>query len=186
MVLLFFSGVWGSAQSAHVWQQPSIVTEKERPEELAYAVFVEPACPITEEELIDIVEGVLVRNRIKPRGGFSDVGKEMYLDVIVYCSHMHSIDKYAVNIQVRFAANLPPDAPFMYRNPYSRAGITAANYIESSAKALVEAAIADYRRIYFDPCQLAGKVDENPVYVCLFNSLLGAQRALATVAAECR
>ena len=53
------------------------------PNSLAYSASADSDCPVTEKDLIKMVEGVMVRSRVKPHDDY--IGADIHLVVTVNC-----------------------------------------------------------------------------------------------------
>ena len=79
--------------------------KKVNPDSLYYAVHIDDDCPGTERSYERIVQGELLRARIKPKQYW-----EMYdrfLDVLVGCAVRDDSEAYAYSLDVRFAQHRP-------------------------------------------------------------------------------
>lgn len=126
------------------------VLKKEKPNELAYKVRVDPNCPITKEKVVSIVEDVFVRSRIKPLGGnlYMYMFAPVYLKVTVNCLKLEASNPVYIN--AIYFGNYSEYVPTLYDHLLGNYGIGPVDAIETNIKANVEDAITAYLKANFD------------------------------------
>ena len=118
------------------------------PNELAYWVGVHPDCPISRAEVVEIMEGVFVRSRIKPLGGSHWTMKPLNLTVSLGCMK-HEYDNPMFSIHMRFGDS-SREIPIEYVALYSYFGMGGKEFIKTALRARTEAAMTDYLKANFD------------------------------------
>jgi hypothetical protein len=118
------------------------------PNQLAYWVDIASDCEITEDEAISLVDGVLIRSRIKPLS--QSLGREasLYLNIRLYCLPVESrnpIFQIAINF-----ARWTPYPPILYENTYRNLGYGDKEFVSQALKETIEDAITDFIKVNFD------------------------------------
>ncbi len=131
--------------------------EKENPNELGVFTFVNEFCPMTNSELKKMVDGVLVRSRIKPVSFSMELGRgNAYLDVSLSCTEHSSVERATFIFMVDFLGSMFVEAKGSMRIRYGEvpAGMVFGYGSISSAKpemkSKVEGVITDYLKANFD------------------------------------
>ncbi len=123
------------------------VIEKDSPDELAVFVYSDENCPTTLEETTEIVQGVLVRSRVKPVG--LDADKDLFLDVTMYCLKPAKTNPVFV-FSVNFSSITEDGVPIAYDFDFGTIGMGKKENVETTLRSLVEDAITVYLRANFD------------------------------------
>lgn len=119
------------------------------PNQLAYFVENSTSCPFSKEALHKIVEGVLIRSRIKPLKEDIFVDGRIYLNLGVSCVSLKSGGNPPFTITANFARYLPYPAIIIDRN-FGNTGIGAADFILQTFKESVENAVTAHIKANFD------------------------------------
>ncbi len=127
--------------------------KKENPNELGVFVFVTKRCPMTDSELRELLEGVLVRSRIKP---VSWVAGDIYLDVDLDCTQSQSSNHVIFNFVIDFTGvallegkgNVP--VRFGKFKSGGVFGSASLNEAKQAMKVQIESVITDYLQANFD------------------------------------
>lgn len=122
--------------------------ESPTPNQLAYWASAGDDCPMTSDEVAEIVDGVFIRSRIKPLRDEIFSEGSLYLNVTVSCltsdSSIHIFDSNVI-----FGV-YNPQPPILYEYQYGKYGTGDASFIRSSMQTSVENAVTDYIRVNFD------------------------------------
>ncbi|MDJ0760381.1 MAG: hypothetical protein QNJ19_13355 [Woeseiaceae bacterium] len=137
----------GHAANAEVPEWLPTVLEKDNPDELAVFVYSDENCPMTLEETTELVEGVLVRSRVKPVSLGAE--KDLFLDVTVYCLKPAKTNPVFV-ISVNFSSITEDGVPIAYDFDFGTIGMGKKENVEATLRSLVEDAITVYLRANFD------------------------------------
>lgn len=130
------------------WLYPTLKVDN--PNELAVYVLADSKCPITTDELKEIVSGVLIRSRGKPLLGDEWLERSLFLEATVNCMKLDTPESSQIfNIGVQFG-NYSVTPPVQYPTGYKYVGIGSKDYIVSTYKSKVEAAMTDYIAANFD------------------------------------
>ena len=139
-----------SHQAAHGADDPEwfkTAFKKDNPNELAYYAGSDDDCPIDDERVRDIVEGVLVRSRIKPLGGTEWTSAPLYLSVMLNCMKLEG-NNPIFTMRIAFGKLIP--IPILYDHSFGYFGTRPKDFIESRLKDRVENAITAYIKVNFD------------------------------------
>jgi hypothetical protein len=122
---------------------------QEEPNELAYLIGVDSECPINEEEAESIIEGVMIRSRIKPLDGDNWASRSLYLSTVLSCMKRDN-GIQVFHMQINFG-NYSKFIPVLYDQGYGYFGIGSSGFIETILGAQIEIAIGSYLKANFDP-----------------------------------
>ena len=125
------------------WFHDAIKVDK--PNQLAYWVEVQKICPITQETVQKLVEGVFIRSRIKPLG---EKLEGISLDVELACIKMKD-NRFVYKLEIYFSRYLPLPAVNFAMN-FGAHGIGKDTDITAAIKEQVETAITEYIKANFD------------------------------------
>jgi len=145
LFLTIFS-LQAAGQTFFPWMEKAY--KQENPNELAYFLLVHPDCPVTEEEGESILEGVLVRSRIKPLVRPAWVSRPLYLSVSLECIKPKN-NNPVFQIIARFG-DVSGEIPIFYFPDYGFFGIGPKDSMKTAFQGRVEAAITDYLKANFD------------------------------------
>ena len=124
--------------------------KKENPNELGSVHRVSPLCGISENEIRELINGVLVRSRIKP--GYDVSGLHLFVDL--QCGEKDIGTSYAWAVDVEFASRLVGrDSSIDFRYGYfgnSTFGVGDKQDVIAIAKRNIERTITDYLKANFD------------------------------------
>ena len=138
-----------SHQAAHGADDPEWLKtafKKDNPNELAYYAGTSDDSPIDDERVGDIIEGVLVRSRIKPLAD-AWTSAPLYLSVMVNCVKLEG-NNPVYQMEIAFGKRRP--IPILYDHNFGNIGIGSKDFIESILKDKVEDAITAYIKVNFD------------------------------------
>jgi hypothetical protein len=128
------------------WKSKAL--KQAEPNELAYRLAVDDECPIGRERAVSIVEGVMVRSRIKPLGGTAWITSKLHLSVLVSCMKLDGYSPvYATDIHF---GNYSGKIPVFYISSFGGIGIGGSSFFESELKKHVEGAMTAYLKANFD------------------------------------
>ena len=119
------------------------------PNQLAYFVEMSKACPFTNETLQNIVDGVLIRSRIKPLKDDIFVSGRIYLSLEVSCVRLKSGGNPPFSIRVNFARYEPYPAIIIDKD-FGTTGIGPADFIKQTFKETVENAVTAHIKANFN------------------------------------
>ncbi len=148
MKILAFVLVALSTASSVSAQHPIWLDEAIRiddPAELAFWTAVEFYCPLTEQEVDSVVEGVLIRNRIKPLKPSTLEDGRVYLNVSLRCTDAVVDDDHAFSININFGRYKPWPA-ILFDVPYASVGFGGKDSVRESMKARLEDAVAAFTK----------------------------------------
>jgi hypothetical protein len=130
------------------WLYP--VLKVDNPNELAVYVYASPECPVTTDELKEVLSGVLIGSRVKPLLGEEYLKNSLYLSASIGCLEPDKPSGYQVfSIPLAFGSyNVRPPVTYLY--PYGFTGTGPKDDIISSFKNQVEEAVTDYIAANFD------------------------------------
>ncbi len=150
-VLILLALLAGS--NAHSIDAPDWLKEtlkQSNPNELAYIVFAD-ACGFSEEDLDELVKGVLIRSRIKPSGDWALAN--LYLSVVVQCMDITVGGRKTgkvIQAKVDFGRRNPKPA-ILYDSGFGTLLISVKeDYALSRIKAAVEDAVTAYLEANFE------------------------------------
>jgi hypothetical protein len=103
---------------------------------------------VSEEKAVSIVEGVLVRSRIKPLSLGEWYKRKVYLSVNLACMKLEG-NNPVYDLDMMFA-NFSTQFPIKYVYPFGSLGIGPAASMERAIKAGVEQAVAAHLKANFD------------------------------------
>jgi len=137
-----------STASSVYAQHPNWLYEAIRvdnPDELAYWVAVETACPVTEEEVAGVVERVLINSRIKPVK--HDILKDdrIYLNVSLRCTEVVADNKHVFGLNIHFGRYKPWPA-ILFDAPYAAVGLGDTSLVEEKCRERMEEAVSAFRK----------------------------------------
>jgi hypothetical protein len=135
--------------ASHVYaQHPDWLDEAIRvddPDELAYWTAIQTDCPLTVDEVENVIEGVLSGNQIKPLKHRIFEDGRIYLNVNLRCTKVVSGDQHAFSIDIHFGRYQPWPA-ILFDAPYAYFGIGGKDLIMRNCKERVAAAIAAFAK----------------------------------------
>ena len=118
------------------------------PNQLAYWVAVAQDCEITKDEAISLVDGVLIRGRIKPLSQSLGSEASLYLNIVIDCMPGESRNPiYVININFARWTSHPP---ILFDWPYGTFGIGPKEFSSQHLKEQVEDAVTDFIKVNFD------------------------------------
>jgi hypothetical protein len=120
---------------------------------LPYQILLGSNCPMSEEETRNLIEAVIVRNRVKPTSDMYylpdyqfDHLSRLYLSVVVTCVELGS-DHYAISYSANFGRAILRSAdifPFSYVTQGPALMVGGKDYMRSNLNDEVESAMAQY------------------------------------------
>jgi hypothetical protein len=110
------------------------------PEKLMFSVSAYDDCPFTENEISEIVHGVLVRSRLKPEK-IEGMGSHLYLNIALRCTKP-SNGLYVYSSDIYFARW--DSAPLLIQPNFGTVGDAKKQTIKNLLKESVEGAITVY------------------------------------------
>ena len=143
VVLTTLSFVPGVYAQHPVWLDEAIRVDD--PSQLAYWTTVEPDCPLTEQEVGAVIEGIITRNRIKPVKPVNLEDGQIYLNVSLRCTGAVSGSNHAFSININFARYKPWPA-ILFDVPYAAVGFGDKESVRQDCKEHLEDAVAAYRK----------------------------------------
>jgi len=145
VALLLFSSV-SIADDLPAWLYKAIKVNN--PNELAYFINLDEDCPLNNDELTKITEGVFIRSRIKPLKNDIFVKGRIYLSVELQCVKTNN-GSQVFAIATNFA-RYTPKPPVIFDYPFTFTGIGPKDYIEQNLKNSTERAITAFIKANFD------------------------------------
>jgi hypothetical protein len=146
LVLLVFSSQISLAQETPAWFKSSI--KSPTPNELSYYLSVSKNCPFNLEKAQTVVDGVLIRSRIKPLREDIYVDNRVYLNMTISCIILKS-NNPVFDIDVNFA-RIRPNPAIIYDWHFGTSGIGGSDYILQAFKESIELAITEHIKVNFD------------------------------------
>jgi len=144
-IAMMFLSTHAMGEEPDQWFYDAI--KQDNPNQLAYYLYVANDCPFTEETLNEIVEGVFIRSRIKPRSvGWTSA--PVYLDLAVQCLPLKNNNSIYM-IHAKFG-RVRPDPHISFDYPYELFGINDSAGIQQSFKGAVEEVITWYIKAHFN------------------------------------
>jgi hypothetical protein len=123
------------------------VLKQSSPDELNYFAYAHNTCGIESSELNKVIEGVLIRSRVKPVN--TAFGK-LYLNAFVNCTESNSSGWRAFEVSINFARWSVKPA-ILYEPGYKTVGYDReATSILNYVKKHVEEAVTDYISVHLD------------------------------------
>lgn len=118
------------------------------PDQLPVYVFEIPACPLTKEEVTEIIRGELTRARLKM---VADTRAPLQLWFKMQCNRVSSeSENYLFNLEVDFGAwNKDLEHHRLGETSYGAYGINNADFISNAVKKTVSDALTDYLKVNF-------------------------------------
>jgi len=113
----------------------------DNPDELAISAAAESDCPITGDELKEMVSGVLIRARVKPLLGDELSENSLYMETTLRCLETDGNPIFAIEV---IFGGFTEGVPVWYPIPYRYMGMGREEWIVSNIKNVVELAITDY------------------------------------------
>ena len=133
-----------SVRAQHpIWLDEAIRVDD--PSRLAYWTAVEPDCPLTEQEVGAVVEGVIASNHIKPVKPESLDDGQIYLNVSLRCTRVVSGSNHAFSININFARYRPWPA-ILFDVPYASVGFGGKESLRHDCEEHLEDAVAAFRK----------------------------------------
>lgn len=126
-----------------IWLDEAIRVDD--PSQLAYWAAVEPDCPLTEQEVGSVIEGVITRNRVKPVKPASLEDGQIYLNVSLRCTRAVSGSNHAFSININFARYRPWPA-ILFDVPYAAVGFGDKESLRQACNEHLEDALAAFRK----------------------------------------
>ncbi len=145
-VFLLFFYTSSFASEIPSWLKNTIKSKK--PNQLAYFLSVQKACPFSSEKAEGIIEGTLVRSRVKPLKRDIYANGRVYLSLAVSCTALKNRNPVFV-IEAHFARYMP-SPPVLYDYGFGTSGIGDKDFILQSLKGAVEDAITAHVKANFD------------------------------------
>ncbi|PTO84334.1 hypothetical protein CWN98_17230 [Vibrio splendidus] len=145
LLVLIFS-VNSYAKDLPEWFYQSIKVKD--PDQLAYFLETSQACPFTKDSLHKIVDGVLIRSRLKPLKEDIFVHNRIYLNLIVNCVPLKSGNP-VFSIRTNFA-RFQPFPAIIIDNEFGTTGIGPEDFIKQAFKESVENAVTAHIKANFD------------------------------------
>jgi hypothetical protein len=142
LLTLIFASTSVNAAELQPWYKE--VLQNDNPNNLGFYADAGKSCELDKTQLRKIVEGVLIRSRIKPL----DISfNEIYLNAKIRCTSEGSAFSIAVSFGKAF-----PGPSILYDVDYGGIGTHAndPSYILSSLKGAIETAVTDYISVNFD------------------------------------
>ena len=121
------------------------VFRQSNPNELAYYTDVSPECPITRDEATQILEGVFVRNRIKPLGGNAWKTRPFYLYVAMTCLKQNTV--FTI---LGYFGNASGSVPILYDKNFGWFAVGPAEDQRAGLTATIERGITLYLKANLD------------------------------------
>ena len=110
---------------------------------LGFYASVDPECGIEEAELDRLVEGVLIRHRIRPMGdAHSDEG--LNLEIHLACFAPDEDGQMTYSIDAGFSLVQPDGADLLINHGYGAFGTGDASFVLGAARESVEDALTDF------------------------------------------
>ena len=134
------------AQERPAWFKSAL--KSSTPNQLSYFVNVSKACPFSKEKAQTVVDGVLIRSRIKPLREDIFVNNRVYLNMTISCLTLKS-DNPVFDIEVNFA-RIEPLPSIIFDQHFGTSGIGGPDYILQAFKEGVESAVTEYIKSNFD------------------------------------
>ena len=122
----------------------------DNPNQLAIYAEADGDCPITKNEMKEIISGVLIRSRVKPLTGDEWSIHSLYFEVILNCFKKkpnEQLQIYALNAHF---GNFSLNPPVWYQWPYRSFGRDEKEGLKSVIKSRAEEAITDFIKANFD------------------------------------
>lgn len=123
-------------------QEFETALKSDNPDELAYYASMDTECPVSRNALENMVEGVIVRSRVKPTN-YSDA-TDVYLNVVLSCLAAEAGNRqigYTYFLDVRFGR---PGTILLYDRQFGVLGLIPNDKILDELKNHVEAAVTAY------------------------------------------
>jgi len=146
IAMMFLSTHAMGAEEPPQWLYDAI--KKDNPNQLAYFVGIDRGCPFTKETLNQIVEGVFIRNRIKPLKEDVFVSGRIYLHLYVRCVQLKN-NNPVFSARAYFGRLMPTPA-VVFDYDFGNLGIGPTDYIQQKFKRYVEDAITAYVKANFN------------------------------------
>ena len=144
-LLLFISSA--SAQSYEDWFLEAL--KKDNPSELGYYILTNPSCPFTEKDTAEKIEGIFIKNRIKPLKDTYTLEK-VYLSIEINCGNT-SADNFLYFINFGFGRRIPrPAVIFDNEAPSLWFGIGNKHSILNTIETSTEEILVPYIKANFD------------------------------------
>jgi hypothetical protein len=135
------------AQSYEDWFLEAL--KKENPSELGYYILSNPSCPFTEKEPAEKIEGIFIKNRIKPLKDTYTLEK-VYLSIEINCGKT-SDDNFLYFVNFGFGRRIPrPAVIFDNEAPSLWFGIGNKHSILNIIKTSTEEILVPYIKANFD------------------------------------
>lgn len=125
------------------WFQEALVVAE--PNELGYYSHVAESCPATADDVSTIIEGVMIRSRIRPQAESYSDDEQLFIEINVYCSNLPTDDGVIFETDVRFGF-LARNTDMVLNWDYGTLDYGSAGDIEAVVRRDVEDAITDYIR----------------------------------------
>jgi len=136
-----------SASSAELLEWYKSAIKSPTPDELSYYIGLNPDCPVTEQEVSEHVEGVLIRSRIKPMEYAFEYNR-LYLNITVDCLKLESNNPIYI-VEAAFGKFNPKPA-IIFDKSYGTYGIGPKKNIINAYKRVTEDAVTDYIKSNFN------------------------------------
>ena len=145
-ILFFLLPVYtASAAELPTWYKKAI--SQDDPNKLVYFATIRMGCGSIGPQLNEIIEGVLVRSRVKPVKNYNP---SLYLHVLVECYSLSEDGPFVFVVRANFA-RYNPKPSVLFDLGYGDAGwVKERSSIIGKAKKVVEEAMADYMTANFN------------------------------------
>lgn len=147
IALLFLHASVSLAEEVPSWLYKAIKVSN--PNELAYFIDLDKDCFSTEAELSKIVEGVLIRSRLKPIKYRVKTIEQIYLSLNITCVKINSKTSRVYSITTLFGQYTPAPA-ILYNYPFGSAGSGREDDFKKAFKISVEDAVTAFLKANFD------------------------------------
>lgn len=115
------------------------------PDEFAYWTSIQRACPLTEAEVVYLIEETLVENELRPvRDKIFEDGR-IYLNVDLRCIKLASDDQHAFTLNIHYGRYKPWPA-ILFDAPYSEVGIGGKATISRKFRQRMKEAVAAFKK----------------------------------------
>jgi hypothetical protein len=146
LVLLAFASQISLAQERPAWFKSAI--KSPTPNELSYYLVASKNCPFDLEKAQTVVDGVLIRSRIKPLREDIFVDNRVYLNMTISCLVLKS-NNPVFDVEVNFA-RISPYPSIIFDQHFGTSGIGDSDYILQAFKESVESAVTEHIKANFD------------------------------------
>ena len=143
LVLAVFFLASGAYAQHPFWLDEAIRVDN--PDEFAYWTSISTDCPLTEAEVDELIEQVLVENKLKPvRDKIFEEGR-IYLNVDLRCVNVASGSQHAFTLNLHYGRYQPWPA-ILFDAPYSEVGVGGKDVISIKLAERLKAAVAAFKK----------------------------------------